>query len=313
MERTLGEAATPAAHDLEDAVRRVPAWHGRALQYAPVSGGISNANWRVSVEGLAGRFFVKIPGKGTEMFIDRAAAMDASRKAAGLGIGPRVYDDLASDGIEISDFIEGRRSCTHADFRDAGRCRTVLDIYRRLHGGESLILTKTVFDMIDEHVEQVRVLGGWVPADHLELNAQYRRARAALEASGLDLVPCFNDPMAGNFMLDEADGSIMLIDYEYASNNDRCYDLGIWFGEMFFDEPTELALIEHYFGRAEPAIVARVMLHKMLADLKWATWSMVQQKISALDFDFFKYGTWKHMRARALLRDPRWETWLRSV
>ncbi len=313
MERMLGEAASEAERDLEDAVRRVPGWQGRTLRYVPVSGGISNANWRVSVEGLAGRFFVKIPGKGTEMFIDRAAAMDASRKAAALGLGPRVYEDLASDGIEISDFIEGRRSCTHADFRDLGRCRTALDVYRRLHGGAKLGLTKTVFDMIDEHVEQVRALGGWVPADHAELDVQYRRARAALEASGLDLVPCFNDPMAGNFMLDDADGSIMLIDYEYASNNDRCYDLGIWFGEMFFDEATELALIEHYFGKVKPAIVARVMLHRMLADLKWATWSMVQQKVSALDFDFFKYGVWKHMRARALLRDPRWEGWLRTV
>ena len=199
------------------------------------------------------------------MFIDRAAAMDASRKAAALGIGPRVHDDLAAHGIEISDFIEGRRSCTHADFCDVARCRTVLDVYRRLHGGEPLVLTKTVFDMIDEHVEQVRVLGAWAPPDHGDLDVQYRRARAAPEASGLDLVPCFNDPMAGNFMLDDA-GTIMLIDYEYASNNDRCYDLGVWFGKMFFDEPTDLALVEHYFGRADPATVARVTLHKMLAD-----------------------------------------------
>jgi thiamine kinase-like enzyme len=118
--------------------------------------------------------------------------------------------------------------------------------------------------------------------------------------------------MAGNFMVDDG-GSIMLIDYEYASNNDRCYDLGIWFGEMFFDELTELALIEHYFGRADPAIVARVTVHKVLADIKWSTWSMVQQKVSALDFDFFKYGVWKHMRARSVLRDPRWDMWLAAV
>jgi len=312
MDRHLGEGTTPAERDLEAAIIRVARWRGRRLRYRPVSGGISNSNWRVWVDDEPRTFFVKIPGKGTELFIDRAAAMDASRKAAALGVGPPVHDDLAADGIEISDFIEGRRSCTHADFRDPALCRTALDAYRRLHGAERLVLTKTVFDMIDEHVEQARSLGGWMPPDFPALDAQYRRARAALEASGLDLVPCFNDPMAGNFMVDAA-GTIMLIDYEYASNNDRCYDLGIWFGEMFFDAPTELALIEHYFGRAEPAIVARVMVHKALADLKWATWSMVQQQVSALDFDFFKYGVWKHMRARAMLTDPRWETWLRAV
>jgi thiamine kinase-like enzyme len=312
MDRLLGEAASEAERDLEAAIGRIPEWSGQQLRYRPVSGGISNANWRVWVDDAPQSFFVKIPGKGTEMFIDRAAAMDAGRRAAALGVGPRVHEFLAADGIEISDFVEGRRSCTHADFRDPALCCTALDIYRQLHGAERLILTKTVFDMIDEHVEQVRSLGGWFPPDFPALDAQYRRARAALQASGLDLVPCFNDPMAGNFMVDDA-RTIMLIDYEYASNNDRCYDIGIWFGEMFFDEPTETALIEHYFGRAAPEIVARVTVHKALADLKWATWSMVQQKVSALDFDFFKYGVWKHMRARSIVQDPRWDTWLATV
>jgi len=312
MDKFPGDATTEAERELETAISRVGPWSGRKTRYRPVSGGISNANFRIWLDDDPASYFVKIPGKGTEMFIDRAAAMDASRTAAALGIGPRVHDYLAADGIEISDFIEGRRSCTHADFRDLTLCRTALDIYRQLHGAPKLMLTKTVFDMIEEHIDHVNTLGGWVPPDFSFLEREYRRARAALEASGVDLVPCFNDPMAGNFMVDDA-GTIMLIDYEYASNNDRCYDLGIWFGEMFFEEPTEYALIEHYFGRADPATVARVTLHKALADIKWSTWSMVQNKVSALDFDFFKYGAWKHMRARSILQDPRWDSWLKAV
>lgn len=312
MDKHLGQAATPAEQDLEEALRKVPVWRGRTLRYRPVSGGISNANWRVWVDESPQSYFVKIPGKGTEMFIDRVAAMDASRTAAKLGIGPAVHEWLAADGVEIHDFIDGRRTCTHVDFRNLDLCRTALDVYKKLHGAPKLGLTKTVFDMIDEHIEQVATLGGWVPPDFPALEREYRRARAALEAAGLDIVPSFNDPMAGNFLVDDA-GSIMLIDYEYASNNDHCYDLGIWFGEMFFDEPTELALIEHYFGRADAKTVARVTIHKALADMKWSTWSMVQNKVSALDFDFFKYGAWKHMRARAVFGDPRWEGWLKAL
>jgi len=312
MDKFPGDATTEAERDLESAISRVARWQGRAMRYRPVTGGISNPNFRIWLDDEARSYFVKIPGKGTEMFIDRAAALDASRTAARLGIGPAVYEDLAADGIEIADFIEGRRSCTHADFRDLALCRTALDVYKKLHGAPKLGLTKTVFDMIEEHIDQVKTLGGWFPPDFPFLEREYRRARAALEASGLDLVPCFNDPMAGNFMVDDA-GTIMLIDYEYASNNDRCYDLGIWFGEMFFDAAMERTLIEHYFGRVEAATVARVMLHKALADVKWSTWSMVQNKVSALDFDFFKYGAWKHMRARSIIQDPRWESWLSAV
>lgn len=307
-----GSAATPAERELEIALASIERWQGRILGYRPVSGGISNVNWQIQVSGEDQTFFLKMPGRGTEMFIDRAAALEASHRAQHIGIGPRVYDDLADRGIEITDFIEGRRPCTNSDFQDPEVRASVVGTYRLLHESGRLALTKTVFDMIEEHVEQAHGLGGAFPADSDWLFGQYRAARAALEASGLDLVPCFNDPMPGNFLL-AADKSIVLIDYEYASNNDRCYDLGIWCGEMFFSDAVEDELIEQYFGRVRPDMKARLIVHRALADVKWSTWAMVQSKVSTLDFDFHKYGVWKHMRARSVMRDPRWTDYLRAV
>ncbi len=59
--------------------------------------------------------------------------------------------------------------------------------------------------------------------------------------------------------------------------------------------------------------MARVILHKALADMKWSLWSMVQQQVSTLPFDFFKYGAWKFMRMRSVVDDSRWGTWLAQV
>jgi thiamine kinase-like enzyme len=312
LEKSPGQAATDHEREIEAALARAPLFAGKRLRYRVVIGGISNANWRVRVEDDGREYFVKIPGKGTEMFIDRVAAFDASRRAGAAGVGPRVYDDLFDAGIEINDFIPDRRSCTNTDFERPGPRLAAIEAYKRFHAVGELSLTKTVFDMIEEHDAQVKQLGGWLPPDYPWLMKQYRMARAALEASGLDMAPCFNDPMAGNFMIDDA-GTIMLIDYEYASNNDRCYDLGIWFGEMFYTPDVEHELIEAYFGEVRPEIVARVTIHKALADIKWALWSFVQQKVSALDFDFFKYGAWKLLRGRAIMRDPRWVEHLSAV
>ena len=306
----LGEAASEAEREIEAAVARVPAWRDAAPRYSPVGGGISNSNWRVSASDRD--YFVKIPGRGTEMFIDRAAALDASRSAHAIGIGPAVFDWLEANGIEIAEFVADRRACTHADFRDPGICRATVEVFRRLHAAPRLRLTKTVFDQIDEHLVQVAALGGWMPPDATWILQRVAEARAAIAASGFDLVPSFNDPMAGNFLVD-AQGTIMLIDYEYASNNDRCYDLGIWFGEMFFDRAREHELVEAYFGRAEAAALARIAVYKALADVKWATWSMVQERVSTLDFDYRKYGAWKYMRARHGMQDPRWPDWLRTL
>jgi thiamine kinase-like enzyme len=184
--------------------------------------------------------------------------------------------------------------------------------YRVLHGLPPLSLTKTVFDMIDEHVAQVRDLGAPVYKDSDWILLNTAIARDAMNASGLDLVTSFNDPMPGNFMIGQ-DGSIMLIDYEYASMNDRCYDFGIWFGEMFFSPERELELIEEYFGEVRSDIVSRVTVHKALADVKWCLWSMVQLKVSRLKFDFHKYGMWKKMRARSIMEHPDWSTHLRRL
>lgn len=310
--KRMGEAATAAEREIEAVLARVPVWNAAAIRYRPVHGGISNSNWRVHVDGEAGSYFVKVPGHGTEMFIDRKAALEASKLAETLGIGPKVYDHLAGEGVEIHDFIEGRRPCGNRDFQFEDVRRGVVGLYRTFNDSPLLSLTKTVFDMIEEHIEQVRELDGEVPADFAWLYRQYRLARAALEASGIDLVPCFNDPMAGNFMLGD-DRSLMLIDYEYASNNDRCYDLAIWSGEMFFSDAVEAEIIEAYFGRFDPAVKARLVVHRALADVKWSTWAMVQNKVSALDFDFYKYGAWKHMRARSVMQDTRWPDYLAAV
>lgn len=312
IEKTPGQAASEAERELETAIAKASLFAGKAVLYRPVLGGISNANFMVRTVDDDRRYFVKIPGKGTEMFIDRAAAFDASRKAGAVGVGPRVYDDLYDDGVEINDFIDNRRACTVADFGDRTIRLAAIDAYRRFHGIGTLSLRKSVFDMIEEHDRQIDELGGWRPPDYPYMMRQYRLARAALEASGIDWAPCFNDPMAGNFMVDDAK-TIMLIDYEYASMNDRCYDLGIWFGEVFYTPEVEAELIEAYFGEVRREIVARVVIHKALADVKWALWSFVQQRVSSLDFDFFKYGAWKLMRMRSIMRDPRWVEHLSAV
>ncbi|MVA81668.1 phosphotransferase [Agrobacterium vitis] len=308
----IGMATTDAEHAVEAALTQVAGWQGRKLRYKAVLGGISNTNFRIEVEGDPLSYFLKIPGRGTEMFIDRKAAAAASKQAETIGIGPRTFDYLAHLDIEIAEFIEGRRPSTHRDFADPQIRHKAVSLYRDFHAAPELPLTKTVFDMIDEHYAQVEELGGYWPVDHTWLQGQYRQARMALEASGLDLVACFNDPMPGNFLIGE-NKSIKLIDFEYASNNERLYDLAIWSGEMFFSEAIDREIIEDYFGYYDTGYHARFIVLKALADIKWSTWAMVQNRISTLDFDFYKYGIWKHMRARSIINDPRWPHFLKSL
>ena len=298
---------------LEVTISRIADWHGLQVSYEPIGGGITNSNFRVCVEHPYAEYFVKIPGRGTENFIDREVANAAANMAGEAGMGPRVHHFFRDSGVEVSEFVKSFRSCNNFDFQRRNIRGMAVDLYKRFHAGPLLDQTKTIFDMIDEHIEQAKRANITFPPDAVWLDCQYRLAKSSLEASGIDLRPCFNDPMPMNFMVNPTEDKMILIDYEYASNNDRCYDLGVWFGEMFFEEPVERELIERYFGQVYEATYARCQLHKALSDIKWGYWSLIQMKQSLLPFDFCKYGAWKFQRARSVMHDWRWEKWLRLI
>ena len=257
VKRRVGEGTTAHERQLEQAVGRVPQWRGSDIRYASLVGGLLNQNWVVEVENHPRKYFVKVPGAGSEVFINRVVANEAARNAYAMDIAPEVVFFDPRDGLEISEFLEGYRACTNADFADLAIQGEVLRIYNRIHSGPSLGMTKTIFDMIEEHIDQGRGLGSHFPADMPWIEHRYRQAKAAFVASGLDLTPCFNDPMPGNFLVSEdptAPKPMKLIDYEFASNNERSYELGVLFAEMFYDEPRTLKSDRAIFGSGPSAI-----------------------------------------------------------
>lgn len=313
-QRRMGEARTPDEQNAEAAIRMVPAWAGSEsdIAYRMMVGGLNNRNWHIEVAGDDRSYFLKIPGDGTEIFINRATSYEAASHAHGVGIAPEVIFHDANTGTEVHEFLEGHTTCTTADFMRPDVREKVIRLFRTLHSGPVLSQVKTIFDLIDEHLEQAAELGSSMPEDLPWLLHHYEKIRAAFEASGMDLVTCYNDPMPGNFLF-APDGALKLIDYEFASANERSYDIGVFACEMFLEEDETDALIETYFGTVTPQMQARVSLCRVLADMKWGSWAVVNRMLTDWDFDFQKYGLWKYMRGRAMMQDPRFDTWLRQV
>ena len=272
-----------------------------------------NSNWRITVDGKPKRYFMKLPGAGSESFIDRSLANEAARRAGALDIGPEVVLFDPVTGVEVIEFLEEYRACTNGDLKRPEVPLGIIDLYRVLHSGDKLSVTKTIFDMIDEHLDQVNELGVRLPRDADVILGEYGQAKQAMLASGLDLVACHNDPMPGNILV--APGKPMkLADYEFASNNDRAYELAVMVTEMFYGEQQIMELIEEFYGKAEWSMISRVQVCSALADVKWGLWGCMNHKLSnAWDFDYHKYGAWKLARARLKMADPRWAFWLQGL
>ncbi len=296
------------------AIGSVPGWNLGTVKTRPLVGGLLNSNWLAEVDGTT--HFVKVYGVGSENFVNRPLSIEAARAAEAMGIGPRVLHFNPVTGIEVTEFLDGYRASTNADFVRRDFQEAVIDLYAAFNAGPPLSVTKDVFAMTDEHIEQGAQVGAIRPADFAWLHHQYTKAKQAFFASGLDLVPCHNDPMPGNFMVrleHDRISDMKLIDYEFASNNERAYELGVFLGEMFIDPATTYELIERYYGRMRPELFARVMVARGVADMKWGSWAVQQRQLSSWDFDYQKYGIWKYARARMVFDDPNWDDWLHRL
>lgn len=311
--RAVGTARNETERRVEASVAAIEPWQGKHIEYAQVFGGLQNSNWRITVEGIDTRYFLKIPGEGSDTFIDRELANEAARRAGEKGIGAELVHFDPDTGVEVIEFLEGYRACTNGDFKDVAIPHQIIDIYRVLHDGDLLTVTKTMFDMIDEHLAQAGELGVRLPDDAELVLGEYQVAKRALLASGLDLAACHNDPMPGNFLVAD-DKPMKLVDYEFASNNERAYELALLTTEMFYTEEQIVELVEDFYGAADFSLLARVQVCGALADTKWGLWACVNQQLSsAWDFDYHKYGCWKLMRARLKMSDPRWPFWLKAL
>jgi len=52
------------------------------------------------------------------------------------------------------------------------------------------------------------------------------------------------------------------------------------------------------------------MLHKLVADLWWSIWAMIQCRLSKIDFDFYEYGMNRIRRFCDNAAQPGYEGWL---
>ncbi|WP_043444349.1 choline/ethanolamine kinase family protein [Arthrobacter sp. L77] len=295
---------------LSDSANRNPEWAGSTPVVNPVPGGLTNHNFRLSMTGIEHEIFAKIPGPGTEAFIDRSVANAAARQAAEVGISPRVlfFDDKT--GIEYSEFLgEGYRTATTLDFQSMELLEKIIDIYQAWHKTPPLPQTKTMLDMVDEHLDQVRGSAIALPSWADDVVEAYGRAAERFRASGLTLVPAHNDPMPGNFLLGD-DGSVKLVDFDYAANNEVTYELALLFTEMFTSVDDTRVLVRRYRGKDDEAFFARVMVCRMICDTKWGLWGLINNAVRDEEFDYYKYGTWKLYRSFLVSKHPQFEEWL---
>ena len=283
---------------IDEVVARVSLlWTDRDVTVSGLSGGLTNANYLVRADG--DRYVVRIPGRSTELLaVDRANERHNAEAAAATGIAPPILEYLDDLHVMVLAFVDGETMSAEV-LRTRENARRMAESIKRLHTAPRFLHDFDMFRLVefylrvcDEH--DVRVPEGF--RDRLPQVAEIERAFAARP---MRTVPCHNDLLAENYIDDGR--QLWIVDFEYSGNNDPCFELGDTAQECGFDDDLRAILCETYFGEATPALLARMGLQALVADVGWALWAAIQAKISTIDYDFASWAVERWDRAVAAL------------
>ena len=295
---------------VETIIKKIDMWKNQSVAYDVLSGGITNRNYLIHKDGK--KYVLRIPGNGTEAFIDRDNEQAATRAAAKLGISPDVMAVVEPEKAVVIPFIEGEVMSQGAIAGNDEKITDIVKSLKQVHSQAKFKRTTYVFDMIRSYTKMAEECKAFFPHDFKWMRNIMEQIEKAMERDIPPLAACHNDVLSENFIVDPS-GKMWLLDWEYSGMNDPYFDLGDLAVEHPFNREQEELIIKTYCGEMKPHRLYRLLLHKLSADLWWSLWAMVQDKISDLDFDFYTYGLERYARFRMNYYNREFPTWLAGV
>lgn len=266
-------------------------------------GGLTNLVYRVDTGHEL--LIVRIPGEGTESYIDRAVELHNARIAADAGISAPIIWADGSTGVMVLRCIDNIKTMTPSLFSSrTGSAARAGVAFAQLHRcDQDFQFRFELFAMIDDYLGILAGKDIMLPVGYHDIVKAAEPIKLALEKAPTLLVPCHCDPLCENF-LDDGD-KMWIIDWEYSGMNDPMWDLGDLSVEAGFNADQDRAMMTAYFDRLPTASeTGRMVIYKAMCDLLWTLWGLIQHADGNVAEDFNAYAVTRFNRCRALMESP---------
>lgn len=237
--------------------------------------GMTNKSFLFSVGDK--RYICRIPGPGTELLINRRQEAAVYEVVKPLGITERVIYFNPENGYKISEYYEGARNSDAGNQADVSLCMKLL---KRVH--EAGLQVQHHFN-IGERIEFYETLcksHGDIPfEDYPQVKAQMDELTDRLDHLGRPETLSHIDSVADNFLF-LADGSLRLIDWEYAGMCDPLIDVAMCAIYSYYDEEQTERLIETYLER-KPDKTEQTVVYSYVAlgGFLWCLWAVYKSYV----------------------------------
>lgn len=294
---------------IEEVVAKIADWNGKEISIQHLSGGLTNTNYKVIVDGTP--FFIRVPGEGTELLaIDRNNEHHSAKVAERAGVGPKVLYHLPEYNVMVLEFLQGI-TMSKESLNAVGMPKRMADSIKRLHAGERLLLDFNMFRLTEYYLSLCKERTIKIPNGYLERMDTVAQIEKAMSVKPLATVPCNNDLLAENYIDDGK--QLWLIDYEYSGNNDPTFELGNTCQEMQFSDQQIAEVCTAYFGTVSADKIARMKLNMIMSDVGWGLWAAIQANISTIEFDFWGWALERWGRATEKMDSPEFAFWMKDV
>lgn len=276
-------------------------WPAAAAEVQVIAGGMTNANFRVRVNGQTFVVQVQMPDEDAAVLgIDRHRQRRAHNYAAAAGVAPRLLATVPELRVWVCEWVDATPLLGPGS-RNAAVVTELARMLRIFHAGPcddemrgpladpfagTRKLIRSAREVSREAARQFDFAMPFVT------RFQAARGQGCTALTHGDLLP--SNILCGP-------GRIWLIDYEYAATGDPLYDLGELVGKNDFSREEAEFLVQAYDSSLGERALAVVWLHRILALLREGLWA-VAASTNTLDFDYLAYARSCRQKVADMLR-----------
>ncbi|XP_008463050.2 probable ethanolamine kinase isoform X1 [Cucumis melo] len=295
-----------------------------------VSGGITNQLLKVTVKeesGTSVSVTVRLYGPNTDYVINRDRELQAIKYLSAAGFGAKLLG-VFKNGM-VQSFIHAR-TLEPSDLRKPELAAEIAKQLNKFHkvyipGSNEPQLWNEVLKFYEKaSTLQFDDTGKQSIYDTISFQEIHNEILEIKELTSLLNAPvvfAHNDLLSGNLMLNEEEGRLYFIDFEYGSYSYRGFDIGNHFNEYagydcdyscYPSKEEQYHFFRHYLQPEKPDEVSQKDLEALYVEsntfmlashLYWALWALIQARMSPIDFDylsyfFLRYGEYKKQKEK---------------
>ena len=238
------------------------------------------------------KYIMRIPGEGTDKLINRREEAEVYEVLRGRGICDDIAYINAQNGYKITEFLEGARVCNADSEEDIKVCMKKL---REFH--DQKLIVGHEFDIFKQ-IEFYESLWG----DKTSIYRDYENTKknVFLLKKYIDTVKkekCLThiDAVPDNFLF-TTDGTVRLIDWQYAGMQDPHVDIAMFCIYSLYDREQIDKLIDIYFeGNCPMEIRIKIYSYIAACGLLWSNWCEYKRNLGV---EFGEYSLRQYRYAK---------------